>query len=58
MVWSQCDLATLIDEIYVSPKSAEWYRELVQSVAKTYGVDKEVRRSPMDMEPVHRGRLI
>jgi hypothetical protein len=51
-------LATLIDEIYVSPKSAEWYRELVQSVAKTYGVDKEVRRSPMDMEPVHRGRLI
>ena len=54
----QCDLATLIDEIYVSPKSAEWYRELVQSVAKTYGVDKEVRRSPMDMEPVHRGRLI
>ena len=54
----QCDLATLIDEIYVSPKSAEWYRELVQSVAKTYGVDKEVRRSPMDMEPAHHGRLI
>jgi hypothetical protein len=53
----QCDLATLIDEIYVSPRSEDWFRKLVQSVVKTYGLDKEVRCSPMDVQPVHRGPL-
>jgi hypothetical protein len=52
-----CDLATLINEIYVSPKSEDWFLKLVQSVVQTYGLDKEVRRSPMDVHPVHRGPL-
>lgn len=48
-----CDLATLINEIYVSPKSEDWFLKLVQSVVQTYGLDKEVRRSPMDVHPAH-----
>ena len=50
-----CDLVTLIDEIYVSPRSEDWFLKLVQSVVETYGLDKEVRRSPMDVHPIHRG---
>ena len=48
----RCDLATLIDEIYVSPKSEEWYLDLVQSVVQTYGLSKKVRRSPLDVRPI------
>jgi hypothetical protein len=47
-----CDLSTLIDEIYVSPKSEGWFLDLVQSVAHTYGLNKEVRRSPSDKSPI------
>lgn len=46
-----CDLSTLIDEIYVSPKSESWFLELVQSVVRTYGLNKEVRRSALDVDP-------
>jgi DUF2971 family protein len=47
-----CDLTTLIDEIYVSPNSEDWYLELVQSVLQTYGLSKKVRRSPLDVHPI------
>lgn len=46
-----CDLSTLIDGIYVSPKSENWFLDLVQSVVTTYGLNKEVRRSALDFSP-------
>jgi hypothetical protein len=48
----RCDLSTLIDEIYVSPKSASWFLELVQSVVQTYGLNKTVKRSALDSSPI------
>jgi hypothetical protein len=47
-----CDLSTLVDKIYVSPNSAGWFLELVQSVVKTYGLNKEVLRSALDTRPM------
>jgi len=47
-----CDLSTLINEIYVSPKSEGWFLELVRSVVETYGLNKEVRRSALDVHPM------
>lgn len=35
-VYVQCNLNTLIDEVYVSPTSPEWLREVVQSVLEKY----------------------
>jgi hypothetical protein len=47
-----CNLSTLIDEVYVSPKSEIWFLRLVQSVVQTYGLTKEVRRSALDVHPI------
>jgi hypothetical protein len=48
----RCDLSNLIDKIYVSPKSEDWFLELVKSVIQTYGLSKEVLRSPLDACPL------
>lgn len=46
-----CDLSTLIDGIYVSPKSERWFLDAVQSVVSKYGLNKEVKRSTLDFGP-------
>ncbi|AFQ16480.1 hypothetical protein P9027_02030 [Bacillus thuringiensis] len=41
----KCDIHSLIENIYVSPNSPRWFEELVRSVCKKYGLDKEVFKS-------------
>jgi len=47
------DLGTLIDKIYLAPTSAKWLFELVESVTRKYGLDKEVLQSSLDDVPVY-----
>lgn len=43
----------LVDEIYVSPSSADWFKQLVEMVAEKYGIGGEnVTRSNLDEDPV------
>ena len=47
-----CDLNTLIDEIFVSPDSPDWFKELVGSILEKYSLDLEVKRSNLDEDPL------
>ncbi|MDA2329452.1 hypothetical protein [Bacillus cereus] len=40
-----CDLHSLIENIYVSPNSPKWFEELVRSICKKYGLENEVIKS-------------
>jgi len=47
------DLDTLIDKIYLAPTSPKWLFELVESMTRKYGLDKEVIQSSLDDVPVY-----
>lgn len=42
------DLNTMIDSVYVAPNSATWFRELIESVSRKYGLAFPVRQSSLD----------
>ena len=44
-IYVSVSLNTLIEKIYVSPKAPKWFLDLVKSVSKKYGLDKEVIQS-------------
>jgi hypothetical protein len=46
-----CDINTLIENIYVSPTSAEWFHELVNSMCKRLGLIKPVLQSDLKELP-------
>ena len=52
-IWTPVNLNALIDAIYVAPESAEWFRELVENVARTYGLDKKIIKSALEDEPFY-----
>lgn len=39
------DLNKLIDKIYIAPKADKWFKELVASVTKKYGIVKAIEKS-------------
>lgn len=45
------DLNTLVSEIILSPKSGEWFYELVCSIAKRCSLDQVVKKSTLLSEP-------
>ena len=47
------DLDTLIERIYVSPAAPKWLAELVESVIKTYSIDKPVEYSQLNNTPIY-----
>lgn len=47
------DLDTLIESVYLAPKSARWIRELVYSVQRKYGLNKKTIQSDLDDIPVY-----
>lgn len=51
--WVPVNLNQLIHAIYTSPACGQWYRELVERVARTYGVNAPVCPSSLDDEPFH-----
>ncbi len=52
-IYIQVDLDVLLDRIYVAPTSPQWLLELVKSVTRVYGLDKEVLQSVLDDVPVY-----
>jgi hypothetical protein len=46
-----CDLAQLIEAVFVSPKAPAWFAELVTDVNKKYGVKVSVSTSELIEEP-------
>ena len=45
------NLTTLIREVVVGPQAKDYFVELVQSLLMQYGLDVEVRRSPLEYIP-------
>jgi hypothetical protein len=45
------DLDMLIDVVHVAPSRAPWFKELVERVMKTYGLDKPTIVSSLDERP-------
>ena len=46
------DLEDLIERIYVSPWSNDWFTDLVRKVVRRYKLDIPVHRSVLDQEPI------
>lgn len=46
------NLKDLVESIYVSPGSPQWFRELIEKVVKRYGFKFPVRQSSMDSSPL------
>lgn len=46
-------LKTLIEKIYVSPKSSDWFKNRVKKVLKKHDLDKEVIKSDLYNDPVY-----
>ena len=52
-IYINVNLDSLIEKIYVSPKSEEWFYDLVKSITKKYELDKEVTQSSLgDKSPL------
>ena len=49
----EVDVERLISDIYVSPASPAWFRDLVESVVRRYRFDFPVFRSDIDRQPVY-----
>lgn len=47
------DLSTLIDKIYISPTSQEWFKELVEDILLKYSIKKKIGESSMKDKPFH-----
>lgn len=47
------DLNILIDKIYVSPTSEEWFKEMVDDILLKYGIKKKIGESSMKDKPFH-----
>jgi hypothetical protein len=50
-VYVSVHLDTLIDGVYVSPGRPRWFRDLVGSIMRRYGLDKPVETSSLDERP-------
>jgi hypothetical protein len=42
----------LIERVYVPPKAEDWFRRLVETVMKKYGLEKEAVISDLDRGPL------
>ena len=45
-------LSKLIEAVFVSPKSDEWYRDMIAGLIEEYGLEMKVSRSELDSEPL------
>lgn len=50
-IYIKADIDILIEKIYIAPGAKPWFCELVKSVLKKYGLDKEVYPSILAKEP-------
>jgi hypothetical protein len=47
------NLDTLVQKVYVSPFTDQWFVNLVSAVTEKYGLEKEVSKSPLSQPPVY-----
>jgi hypothetical protein len=52
-VWIHTNLEALIDTVYIAPDAERWYVELVDRVARRYGLPIPVKQSKLAEEPVY-----
>jgi hypothetical protein len=48
----EVDLETLLERVYVSPTSPQWFEDLVRSTSLQYGVQCDVLKSDLDKDPI------
>ncbi len=48
-----CDLSVLIEEIFVSPSSPSWLKNLIKDVNSKYGLSIKVSSSELNEEPFY-----
>lgn len=46
------NLSSLIENVFVSPSSSDWFIDVVKSVMKKYGLEKELKTSTLDTAPL------
>lgn len=51
--WLPVDLNALVERIFIAPDAERWYRELVERVARRYGLEQPVRQSVLAEAPVY-----
>ena len=51
-IYCGVDVHTLIKEVFVPPYAEDWFAELVQATAETYGLQAPVKRSALSALPV------
>jgi hypothetical protein len=51
--WVNMDLNALIVEVFTAPQGEPWFRDLVESVCRKYGLSMQVRQSRMDKDPLY-----
>jgi hypothetical protein len=44
---------SLIEKVYVPPRSEEWFRKLAISITRKYGLKKEIKRSDLEKDPLY-----
>ena len=47
------DIEQLVEKIYVAPSSPSWFRDLVEKVVLRHKMDKEVKESDLDADPLY-----
>jgi GTPase SAR1 family protein len=52
-IYVDVDIDVLIDRVYVAPTALPWFHDLTKSVMETYGVEKEVIKSNLAVDPVY-----
>lgn len=51
-IYINVDLNVIIDMVYVSPDAQQWFKDLVESILKKYGLSKVVKRSSLSDNPI------
>jgi hypothetical protein len=51
-IWNGLDLNKLISNIYISPTSSTWFKELVDELIKKYELTIPVTQSALNEEPL------
>lgn len=52
-IYVPIDIDKLIETVFIAPHAKTWFADLVRSVLKRYGVDKEVRHSTLYQSPTY-----
>ena len=51
-IYVPIDLNVLIERIFISPTTEEWFGELVESIMRRYGLEKKITRSDLLSDPL------